>query len=86
VAAACPGVKIAAVVGVFHPKWEERPILVIERLPGADLSEAEVRAWLEPRLVKWWLPDRILFDDVPLTATGKIDKKALRAVYGDCLG
>ena len=81
VAAACPGVKIAAVVGVYHPKWEERPILVIERMPDSSLTEANVRAWLEPELVKWWQPDRIIFDDVPLTATGKIDKKSVRARY-----
>lgn len=85
VAVACPGVKVAAVAGVFHPKWEERPILIIEPLDGASLTETDVRAFLEPRLVKWWMPDRILFDTVPLTATGKIDKKAIRHKYGDAL-
>ena len=85
VAVACPGVKVAAVAGVFHPKWEERPILIIEALDGAELSEADVRAFLEPRIIKWWLPDRILFDSVPLTATGKIDKKVIRDKYGDVL-
>ncbi len=85
VAVACPGVKVAAVVGVFHPKWEERPILVIEPMDGAELTEADLTAWLEPRLVKWWMPDRILFDSVPLTATGKIDKKVIREKYGDVL-
>ena len=85
VAAACPGVKVAAVVGVFHPKWEERPVLVIETMDGATLSETEVREWLEPRLVKWWMPDRVIFDEIPLTATGKIDKKTLRLSFADCL-
>lgn len=85
VAVACPGVKVAAVVGVFHPKWEERPILIIERMPGSALNESDVGAWLGPRLVKWWLPDQIFFDEVPLTATGKIDKKQLRSRYKDCL-
>ena len=85
VAVACPGVKVAAVVGVFHPKWEERPVLVIERMPETSLSEAEVREWLEPRLVKWWLPNQVHFAEVPLTATGKIDKKELRSRYKDCL-
>ncbi len=84
-AAACPGVKVAAVVGVFHSKWEERPVLVIERMPESSLSEADVRIWLEPKLVKWWQPDRIIFDEVPLTATGKIDKKSVRARYKECL-
>ena len=85
VAVACPGVKIAAVVGVFHPKWEERPLLVIEAHDGTAVSEAEVRDYLSSRVVKWWLPDAIVFDAVPLTATGKIDKKVLRDRYGDAL-
>jgi 3-(methylthio)propionyl---CoA ligase len=85
VAVACPGVKVAAVAGVFHPKWEERPILIIEPLEGASLTEADVKAFLEPRIVKWWMPDRIIFDTVPLTATGKIDKKVIRDKYGDVL-
>ncbi len=85
IAVACPGVKIAAVVGVPHPKWEERPILVIERHDGATCGEAEVYAFLEPRIVKWWKPDAVLFDQVPLTATGKIDKKVLRARYANVL-
>jgi 3-(methylthio)propionyl---CoA ligase len=85
VAAACPGVKVAAVAGVFHPKWEERPILLIETHDGAKLAEADVAAWLETRIVKWWMPDRIIFDSVPLTATGKIDKKVIRDRYGDVL-
>lgn len=85
VAAACPAVKVAAVVGVFHAKWEERPVLIIETKAGATITEAEIMAWLEPRLVKWWLPDRIFFADVPLTATGKIDKKVLRVAYANCL-
>ena len=85
VAAACPGVRIAAVVGVFHPKWEERPILAIEPHEGAEVSEAQVRAHLEPLIAKWWMPDAIIFTSVPLTATGKIDKKVLRERYKDHL-
>lgn len=85
VAVACPGVKIAAVVGVPHPKWEERPIMLIEAHEGADLSEQQVLAYLAPRIVKWWTPDRVLFGQVPLTATGKINKKAIRDAYGQVL-
>jgi fatty-acyl-CoA synthase len=85
IAVACPGVKIAAVVGVPHPKWEERPLLIIESHDGASLSEADVYAFLEPRIVKWWKPDRVIFASVPLTATGKIDKKVLRSRYSDAL-
>jgi fatty-acyl-CoA synthase len=83
IAIACPGVKIAAVVGVPHPKWEERPVLIVERHEGAALEKEDVLAFLAPRIVKWWTPDAIYFDAVPLTATGKIDKKVLRARYGD---
>ena len=85
IAVACPGVKIAAVVGVPHPKWEERPILVVERHEGASVSEDDVQAFLEPRIVKWWKPDRVIFAAVPLTATGKIDKKVLRSRYATTL-
>jgi len=85
IAAACPGVKVAAVVGVHHPKWEERPILIVEAHDGADLAEEAVADWLRERTVKWWLPDRIIFEAVPLTATGKIDKKAIRSRHADAL-
>ncbi len=85
VAVACPGVKIAAVVGVPHPKWEERPLLVIEPHEGANVTEDKVLDYLQPRIVKWWTPDKVLFDTVPLTATGKIDKKVLRDKYRDVL-
>jgi fatty-acyl-CoA synthase len=81
IAVACPGVKIAAVIGVAHPKWEERPVLVIEAHEGAVITEAEVLAYLQPRIAKWWTPDAVVFAPVPLTATGKIDKKVLRERY-----
>ena len=85
VAVACPGVKIAAVIGVPHPKWEERPVLIIETHEGASLRHEEVLDYLAPRIVKWWTPDAVVFDTVPLTATGKIDKKVLRTRYRDLL-
>jgi fatty-acyl-CoA synthase len=84
-AVGCPGVRIAAVVGVYHPKWEERPLLVIEAHEGQAVTAAAIRAHLESRVVRWWMPDDILFDTVPLTATGKIDKKTLRDRYRDHL-
>jgi len=86
IAAGCPGVKIAAVIGVPHPKWEERPVLIVECHEGSTLGEGEVQAYLEPHIVKWWKPDKVIFDSVPLTATGKIDKKVLRARYSAVLG
>ncbi|WP_309092236.1 long-chain fatty acid--CoA ligase [Phenylobacterium sp.] len=85
VAAGCPGVRIAAVVGAPHPKWEERPILVVETHQGASLTAQEVLAFLAERVVKWWLPDRVVFEPVPLTATGKIDKKVLRERFRSAL-
>ncbi len=81
VAAACQGVKVAAVVGVFHPKWEERPLLVVEPHSDAEITVEQILAHLEPNIVKWWMPDAVIFDAVPLTATGKIDKKVLRERY-----
>ena len=81
VAAGHPGVKIAAVIGVAHPKWEERPLLILELHEGSSLSREAVLAYLTERVVKWWLPDDVIFAAVPLTATGKIDKKVLRSTY-----
>jgi acyl-CoA synthetase (AMP-forming)/AMP-acid ligase II len=80
-AAGCPGVKVAAVIGVAHPKWEERPLLIVEAHEDASLSAADLLAHLAAHVVKWWLPDDIVFAAVPLTSTGKIDKKALKVVY-----
>ena len=77
-AAACPGVRVAAVIGVAHPKWEERPLLIVETHESADLSVETVRAHLASCVAKWQLPDDIIFETVPLTATGKIDKTTLR--------
>ncbi|MGE3867625.1 MAG: AMP-binding protein, partial [Hyphomonadaceae bacterium] len=85
IAAGCPGVRIAAVVGVPHPKWEERPVLVIETHEGVEVTEDAVLEFLSTRIVKWWTPDVVYFDAVPLTATGKIDKKVLRDKYRDAL-
>ncbi|MFN3468554.1 MAG: long-chain fatty acid--CoA ligase [Novosphingobium sp.] len=82
IAAGCPGVKVAAVVGVHHPKWEERPVILVERHEGASLTEAELRRYLEPRIARWWMPDRVIFGPVPLTATGKIDKKLIKSNIG----
>ena len=85
-AVGCPGVKIAAVIGVPHPKWEERPVLVIECHDGVELTEDAVQTYLEPHIVKWWKPDKVIFASVPLTATGKIDKKVLCGRYSHVLG
>ena len=62
-----------------HPKWDERPVLLIQPRLGATVDEGAIRAHLDGRIAKWWMPDRIVaVDSIPLGATGKIDKKALR--------
>lgn len=81
-----PKVLQAGVVGVFHPKWEERPILVIKPAPGQTLTQAEILGFLEGKIAKWWMPDAVFItDEMPLTATGKIKKITLRQQYKDCL-
>lgn len=80
-AAGYPGVRVAAVVGVAHPKWDERPILIVEAHGGETVSEEHLREFIAERIQRWWLPDAVLFAPIPLTATGKIDKKSLRAKY-----
>jgi fatty-acyl-CoA synthase len=83
-AVGCPGVAEAAAIGIKHPKWDERPLLLVIRKPGAGVTEADVRAHLTAHVAKWWLPDEILFvDSLPHTATGKLLKTALREQYRD---
>jgi fatty-acyl-CoA synthase len=74
-----PGVANAAAIGVPHPKWDERPVLVVERRPGSEVGADELRQLLDGRIAKWWMPDDYLFvDSIPLGATGKINKLLLR--------
>ena len=71
---------MAAVIGVPHLKWGERPCLIVQRSAGANVTADEIRAHLEGKIAAWWMPDEITFrDEMPLNATGKIDKRALRA-------
>ena len=80
----CAGVQEAAAIGIAHPKWDERPVLIVVKKPGEDVTEADVKAWLADRIAKWWMPDRVLFvDELPHTGTGKIQKVALRAQFKD---
>ena len=80
-----PKVAEAAVIGHFHPKWSERPLLIVVRGPqGQDLSAKEMLAWFDGRIAKWWTPDAVEFvDELPHTATGKIQKVTLREVFKD---
>jgi fatty-acyl-CoA synthase len=81
-AASHPAVREAAVIGLPHPRWGERPLLAVVCRDGEMVSADEMLAWLAPRVAKWWLPDRVLFlAEIPHTATGKIDKKRLRADF-----
>jgi len=83
-AVGCAGVAEAAAIGIRHPKWDERPLLLVVRKEGTDVSRAEILDHLSRHVAKWWLPDEILFvDSLPHTATGKLLKTALRAQYRD---
>ncbi|MEX1207050.1 MAG: AMP-binding protein, partial [Acidimicrobiia bacterium] len=81
-----PGVAEAAVIGIKHVKWQERPLALVVRRPGAEVTAEELLTHLEGRVAKWWLPDRIDFaDELPKTGTGKFDKKVVRERYSDLL-
>jgi len=77
-----PAVKEAAVIGVPHPKWTERPLLLVVLEDGASVTYDEIYAHLEPRIAKWWMPDAMeVIAEIPHTATGKISKKDLRKQF-----
>src|SRR5205085_3555646 len=74
-----PAAELCAVIGVAHPKWDERPILLVKLKPGAAATPQDFQAFLEGKIARWWMPDDVVFvDDIPLGATGKIDKKLIR--------
>jgi fatty-acyl-CoA synthase len=79
-----PAVAEAAVIGVPHPKWQERPLLLVVRRKGADATREELLDHLAGEVAKWWLPDDVVFvDELPHTATGKVLKLELRRQYRD---
>ena len=81
-----PRVHQAAVIGVRHAKWDERPLLIVVPTPGQDPDKRDILAHLEGRIAKWWMPDDVvLVDELPMTATGKIHKKTLREKFADYL-
>ena len=83
-AVAHPDVREAAVIGIPHPKWTERPLLVVVPQEGRTVSREEMRAFLEGKVARWWLPDDVVMvEDIPHTATGKIRKTALRERFRD---
>ena len=82
-AVGCDGVAEAAVIGIAHPKWTERPLLIVVRKPGSDVSGEDILAYLKGKIAKWWMPDGVEFvDQIPHTATGKIQKMILREQFG----
>ncbi len=83
-AIAHPAVANAAVIGVAHPKWDERPLLIVVKKPGAAVTREDLLGFYEGKVAKWWLPDDVQFvDAIPLGATGKILKTRLREQFRD---
>ncbi|WP_088280006.1 3-(methylthio)propionyl-CoA ligase [Ideonella sp. A 288] len=82
IAMAHPKVAMAACIAAFHPKWDERPLLVVMKKPGTDLTRDELLAFYEGKIAKWWMPDDVVFvDAIPLGATGKMQKNKLRDAF-----
>ena len=74
----------AAVIGVAHPKWTERPLLVVVRAEGMELDKDEVLGFLKGKVADWWIPnDAVFVDELPHTATGKVKKIELRQQFAD---
>lgn len=83
-AVGCPGIAEAAVIGISHAKWGERPLLIAVRAAGSDVSKGDLLAYLEGKIATWWMPDEVVFvEALPHTATGKIKKTELREQFSD---
>ncbi|MET0339028.1 MAG: long-chain-fatty-acid--CoA ligase [Caulobacter sp.] len=77
-----PTAQIAAVIGIAHPKWDERPLLLVKLKDGEAATREDYLSFLNGKIAKWWMPDDVVFvDDIPLGATGKIDKKRIRESF-----
>jgi fatty-acyl-CoA synthase len=86
IAMAHPGVAMAACIAAEHRKWDERPLLIVVKRPGAEVTREELLGFYEGRIAKWWTPDDIVFvESIPLGATGKMLKNRLRDQYGKYL-
>jgi fatty-acyl-CoA synthase len=84
VAVGHPAVAEAAVIGIPHPKWDERPLLIVVTKPGERVAKQEILQFLDGKIAKWWMPDDVIFtDEIPHTATGKIQKTVLRERYAN---
>jgi fatty-acyl-CoA synthase len=83
VAVGHPAVAEAAVIGIAHPKWDERPLLIVMLKPGQKATRDDILKYLTGKIAKWWMPDDVVFvDEIPHTATGKIQKITLRQRFG----
>jgi fatty-acyl-CoA synthase len=79
-----PAIAEAAVIGVTHPKWQERPLMIVVRKAGHEVARDDVLAFLDGKVAKWWMPDDVVFvDELPHTATGKLQKMKLREMLRD---
>ncbi len=79
-----PAVAEAAVVGIRHPKWDERPLLIVVRKKDTQVTREELLKFFEGKVAKWWIPDDVVFvDQLPHTATGKLLKTKLRDDFKD---
>jgi acyl-CoA synthetase (AMP-forming)/AMP-acid ligase II len=81
-----PAVQEAAVIAARHPRWQERPLLLVQCKDGATVTKAEMLAFLEGKIAKWWLPDDVVVvETLPHTATGKVLKTRLREEFAGWL-
>ena len=84
IAVGCAGVQEAAAIGLPHPKWDERPLLVVVKKKDAEVSKDQILAHMTGKIAKWWMPDDVAFvDEIPHTAAGKISKLTLRERFKD---
>ena len=79
-----PDIKEAAVIAVYHPKWDERPLLIAVKQPMSNVDKKDLLDFFQGKVAKWWIPDDVVFvDELPHTATGKLQKNKLREIYKD---
>lgn len=84
IAMAHPAVAMAACIAARHPKWDERPLLVVTKKPGSEVTRDELLRFYDGKIAKWWTPDDVVFvDSIPLGATGKMQKNKLRVMFKD---
>ena len=74
-----PAVEECAVIGHYHPKWEERPLLIVVAQNEDNNAKEDILEWFDGKIARWWIPEDVVFvSELPLTATGKVSKMLLR--------